>query len=69
MSVMNRHARPVEVSVTVSVLAGVTLALQHSAGHVLPAVDGNPVVGGEGVAVTVAILWHDATLEVVNSVS
>ena len=66
---MSRRITPVEVSVTVSVLAGVTLALQHSAGHVLSAVDGHAVVGGEGVTVTVAVLSQDAALEVVNSVS
>ena len=54
---------------TVSVLAGVTLALEHSAGHVLPAVDGHPVVGGECVAVTVAVLRHHTAFEVVDSVA
>merc|ERR1719305_99717 len=60
---------PVVVSVTVCIAAGVTLALHHGAGHVLPTVYRHPEVGGEGVAVAVAVLWHHAALEVVNSVS
>ena len=61
--------RPVVVTVTVRPPARVALALHHGALHVLPAVDGDAVAGGEGVAVSVTVLRHHAALEVVNSVS
>ena len=61
--------RPVVVTVTVRPPARVALALHHSALNVLPAVDGDAVAGGEGVAVAVTVLRHHAALEVVNSVS
>ena len=54
---------------TVRPPARVALPLQHGAVHVVAAVDGDAVAGGEGVAVPVTVLGHRAALQVVNSVS